>query len=107
MPSLSNSTMQLRSCFTVFKGSENGSPKKSTAFRPEHVVGDTVLVRITASGLCGTDLHYKHSDMVLGDEGVGLVEAVGPDVKKLREGDRVGWGYETDSCGLCDYCLGG
>lgn len=49
----------------------------------------------------------KHSDMVLGHEGVGIVEATGPDVKNLRKGDRVGWGYETDACGLCKYCLRG
>lgn len=45
--------------------------------------------------------------MVLGHEGVGIVEAVGPDCRLLKKGDRVGWGYETDSCGHCDECLGG
>lgn len=45
--------------------------------------------------------------MVLGHEGVGVVERVGPDVKKLKQGDRVGWGYENDSCGTCDECLAG
>ena len=45
--------------------------------------------------------------MVLGHEGVGVVEAVGPDVKVLKKGDRVGWGYEHDSCGHCDQCLSG
>jgi D-arabinose 1-dehydrogenase-like Zn-dependent alcohol dehydrogenase len=45
--------------------------------------------------------------MVLGHEGVGTVEAVGPDVKQLRKGDRVGWGYQTDACGLCTYCMRG
>jgi D-arabinose 1-dehydrogenase-like Zn-dependent alcohol dehydrogenase len=45
--------------------------------------------------------------MVLGHEGVGVVEAIGPDVKNLRKGDRVGWGYATDACGLCQYCLMG
>ena len=45
--------------------------------------------------------------MVLGHEGVGVVEAVGPDVKHLQEGDRVGWGYETDSCGHCHECISG
>lgn len=45
--------------------------------------------------------------MVLGHEGVGIVEAVGPDVKVLKKGDRVGWGYEHDSCGLCQQCLSG
>jgi D-arabinose 1-dehydrogenase-like Zn-dependent alcohol dehydrogenase len=45
--------------------------------------------------------------MVLGHEGVGIVESVGPDTKYLKKGDRVGWGYETDSCGHCIECLRG
>jgi D-arabinose 1-dehydrogenase-like Zn-dependent alcohol dehydrogenase len=45
--------------------------------------------------------------MVLGHEGVGIVEGVGPDVKVLKKGDRVGWGYEVDSCGHCIDCLQG
>ncbi|KAG8404913.1 hypothetical protein J3459_017891 [Metarhizium acridum] len=43
--------------------------------------------------------------MVLGHEGVGIVEALGPNVKHLNKGDRVGWGYQTDSCGHCLECL--
>ena len=49
----------------------------------------------------------RHTDMVLGHEGVGVVEALGPDCHLLKKGDRVGWGYETDSCGHCNECLGG
>jgi D-arabinose 1-dehydrogenase-like Zn-dependent alcohol dehydrogenase len=45
--------------------------------------------------------------MVLGHEGVGRVEATGPDVKWAKKGDRVGWGYEHDSCGHCIECLTG
>jgi D-arabinose 1-dehydrogenase-like Zn-dependent alcohol dehydrogenase len=45
--------------------------------------------------------------MVLGHEGVGIVEAVGPACRLLKKGDRVGWGYETDSCGHCIECLSG
>lgn len=45
--------------------------------------------------------------MVLGHEGVGVVEEVGPDATHLKKGDRVGWGYETDSCGHCLECLRG
>lgn len=45
--------------------------------------------------------------MVLGHEGVGVVEKVGPDVRMLKKGDRVGWGYNTNSCGLCLRCLEG
>ncbi|KAM0262789.1 hypothetical protein ACHAQJ_001583 [Trichoderma viride] len=45
--------------------------------------------------------------MVLGHEGAGVVQQVGPDVKNLKLGDRVGWGYQADSCGLCEQCLSG
>ncbi len=45
--------------------------------------------------------------MVLGHEGVGVVEATGPNVKYMKKGDRVGWGYEHDSCGHCHQCLCG
>lgn len=45
--------------------------------------------------------------MVLGHEGVGVVEEVGPGVVYLKKGDRVGWGYETDSCGHCLECISG
>ena len=40
--------------FTVFKGQANGAPKKSTTTKPDQLVGDHVLVRVTASGVCGT-----------------------------------------------------
>lgn len=45
--------------------------------------------------------------MVLGHEGVGIVEDLGPDCKFLNKGDRVGWGYEDGSCGHCNECLEG
>ncbi|EEA27173.1 hypothetical protein TMatcc_004550 [Talaromyces marneffei ATCC 18224] len=95
------------SSFTVFKGVQEGYPKKSTTAKPDTLTGDQVYLKVTASGVCGTDLHYRHSNMVLGHEGVGIVEELGPDVKFLKKGDRVGWGYETDSCGFCTECLQG
>lgn len=93
--------------FTVFKGDKSGAVKKSTTTKPDELTGDNVLLKVTASGLCGTDLHYRQADMVLGHEGVGIVESVGPDCKTLKKGDRVGWGYEHDSCGSCRQCLTG
>lgn len=44
--------------YTVFKGSKDSTVVKSTIPKPEKLTGDQVLMRITASGLCGTDLHY-------------------------------------------------
>ena len=40
--------------FTVFKGSKDGSIKKSTTTKPDDLTGDQVLIKVTASGLCGT-----------------------------------------------------
>lgn len=92
--------------FTVFKGSSDGSLKKATTHRPD-LSHDDVLVRVTHSGVCGTDLHYTKADMALGHEGTGIVEQLGPDAKYLKKGDRVGWGYEHDCCGYCAHCLTG
>lgn len=92
--------------FTVYKGSESGKVVKSTTEKPA-LKGDYVQLRVTASGLCGTDLHYNKADMGLGHEGVGVVEELGPDCTILKKGDRVGWGYEHNSCGHCQECLRG
>ena len=91
--------------YTVYKGSESGKIVKGETTR--ELKGDAVLVKVTASGLCGTDEHYKKADMALGHEGAGVVEEVGPGVTYLKKGDRVGWGYEHNSCGNCEYCLTG
>jgi len=93
--------------FTVYKGSKEGKIVKAETKKPDDLQNDQVLVKVTASGLCGTDEHYKEVDMALGHEGAGVVEQVGPNVKSLKKGDRVGWGYEHDSCGSCEYCLTG
>ncbi|KAK4062484.1 uncharacterized protein Triagg1_9970 [Trichoderma aggressivum f. europaeum] len=92
--------------FRVYKGSASDGIQEANTTKPE-LTGDQVLVKITASGLCETDLHYTAADMVLGHEGAGVVQQIGPDVKTLSLGDRVGWGYQANSCGLCEQCLSG
>lgn len=54
------------------------------------------IVRLTASAICGTDLHMVRGTMgemapgtILGHEGVGVVEEVGKNVRNLNKGDRV------------------
>jgi threonine dehydrogenase-like Zn-dependent dehydrogenase len=82
---------------------------------PEPVIQqDTdALVRLTASAICGTDLHFVRGTFpgmkagtILGHEGVGIVEAVGRDVRNLRVGDRVVI-PSTIACGTCSYCRAG
>jgi len=68
--------------FTVYKGSKDGRIVQGTTSK--EVGPDEVLVRVTHSGLCGTDIHYKTADIVLGHEGVGVVEELGKNVKALK-----------------------
>ena len=71
-------------------------------------VGDQVLVRIVGTGLCHTDVAALHGQLpvalpvVLGHEGAGIVETVGPDVAALRPGDAVVLTFL--SCGACGQC---
>jgi threonine dehydrogenase-like Zn-dependent dehydrogenase len=68
------------------------------------------IVRITASAICGTDLHFVRGTFpgvepgtILGHEGVGIVEQVGQGVRNLQPGDRVVI-PSTVACGYCSYC---
>lgn len=71
------------------------------------------IVRITASAICGTDLHMIRGTLpdmkpgtILGHEGVGIVEEVGSGVRNLVSGDRVVI-CSTIACGACSYCRAG
>ncbi|GGA46082.1 zinc-dependent alcohol dehydrogenase [Psychrobacillus lasiicapitis] len=70
---------------------------------------DDIVVKITSTAICGSDLHiYRgaiptHKDYVIGHEPMGIVEEVGPDVTKVKKGDRVVIPFNV-SCGECFYC---
>ncbi|MFJ5921149.1 alcohol dehydrogenase AdhP [Kitasatospora sp. NPDC092948] len=74
-----------------------------------------VLVRMEACGLCHTDIHAARGDwpvkpalpFVPGHEGVGIVEAVGEEVRHVRIGERVAIAWLADACGRCDHCVAG
>ena len=72
-----------------------------------------VLVRVAASGICGSDLHLLHGTsvinsfpMVLGHEGAGIVETVGEGVTSVAPGDHVVLAL-YGPCGECDSCRTG
>ncbi|EEQ35822.1 NADP-dependent alcohol dehydrogenase [Microsporum canis CBS 113480] len=77
--------------FTTFRGTDAGVVASQTKRPP--LTRNQVLVSITHSGVCGTDQHYRKAGCVLGHEGIGIVQCLGPDVRALRIGQRVGWGY--------------
>lgn len=91
---------------TVYKGSPSGKVVQAKGATVD-LQPDEVVIDIAYSGLCGTDLHFRTKDMVLGHEGVGIISQVGSEVTNVKVGDRVGWGYNHDSCGYCDSCLDG
>jgi glutathione-independent formaldehyde dehydrogenase len=71
-----------------------------------------VLVRITSTAICGSDLHMyegrtdAESGMVFGHENMGIVEEVGSGVARVTEGDRVSMPFNV-ACGFCINCLAG
>lgn len=71
------------------------------------------IIRLTASAICGTDLHMVRGTFpgmkpgtILGHEGVGIIEEIGSNVRNLRVGDRVVV-PSTIGCGSCSYCRSG
>ncbi|MEU6117604.1 zinc-dependent alcohol dehydrogenase [Streptomyces sp. NPDC047117] len=72
-----------------------------------------VLVKITSTGICGSDLHlyevlgpFLEPGDILGHEPMGIVEEVGPEVTRLKAGDRVVVPFNV-SCGTCWMCSKG
>src|SRR5919199_6182260 len=79
---------------------------------PEPIAPDDAVVKVEASGICGSDLHIYHGRVqiepgfVIGHEFVGTVLAAGPAVDEVGEGDRVLGCYCT-ACGRCFHCRRG
>jgi 2-desacetyl-2-hydroxyethyl bacteriochlorophyllide A dehydrogenase len=79
---------------------------------PDLTAPDEAIVRVEATGVCGSDLHIYHGRVaiepgfVIGHEYVGTVVAVGDDVSAIAEGDRVLGTYCT-ACGECFFCARG
>jgi len=69
-----------------------------------------VIIKITATTICGSDLHVYdgqipnvHKGQVQGHESMGIIEQVGAGVKNFKVGDRVVHSFDM-ACGTCSYC---
>jgi uncharacterized zinc-type alcohol dehydrogenase-like protein len=83
-------------------------------YDPGELKANEVEVRISHCGVCRSDVHLIDNDwgnskypFVPGHEIVGTVSAVGNDVKDRKVGERVGIGWQADSCGICEWCRQG
>jgi alcohol/geraniol dehydrogenase (NADP+) len=73
-----------------------------------------VEIAITHCGICHSDLHLISNDwgnsqypFIPGHEIIGTVSGVGSRVRSLKAGDRVGLGWQSNSCGQCEWCTRG
>ncbi|KJA21392.1 hypothetical protein HYPSUDRAFT_140565 [Hypholoma sublateritium FD-334 SS-4] len=71
---------------------------------------EDVIVRVTGTTICGSDLHLYHAEImamqkgdILGHEFMGVVDKVGPMVSHIRPGQRVVASFQI-ACGNCEYC---
>jgi D-arabinose 1-dehydrogenase-like Zn-dependent alcohol dehydrogenase len=109
--------------YTSYDLVEWGQPFEKRSNDLPTPAGSEVLIRVTAAGLCHSDLHVQKGFMDLGEEGrltfaergaqlpmtfgheiAGLVEAIGPDVKDMRVDQQV-LVFPWIGCGTCEACL--
>jgi len=83
-------------------------------YSPGDLGAQEVEIGITHCGICHSDIHLISNDwgisqypFIPGHEIVGTVEAVGAEVPSLQVGQRVGLGWQSNSCGACEWCTRG
>ena len=101
------STMQA----LVYRGP--GKPSFETHAKPQIIDPGDAVIKISKTTICGTDLHILKGDLpsctpgrILGHEGVGVVDSIGPAVTTFKPGDRVLISC-VSACGKCEFCRKG
>ena len=93
----------------------HGPGKRNWEEKPKPTIKNPTdaIIRITKTTICGTDLHIMKGDvpevidgLILGHEGVGVVEEIGPGVSNFKVGNKVLISCIT-SCGMCEACKKG
>ena len=94
--------------------SRPGEPLRLVARSPAKPGPGQVLIRVSACGICRTDLHIVDGELpalghpvVPGHEIVGTVAEAGPGVGQFQPGERVGVPWLGWTCGRCEYCASG
>jgi alcohol/geraniol dehydrogenase (NADP+) len=95
----------------AYQAKQQNTPLINVEIEYPDLSGKQVLVKITHCGVCRSDVHFIQNDwgdsefpLVPGHEIVGVVEAIGPDVVKLKNNQRVGAAWQQGACGHCEWC---
>ncbi|HNY49283.1 MAG TPA: zinc-dependent alcohol dehydrogenase family protein [Smithella sp.] len=93
---------------------ENKEPLKIIEMPSPEISGNEILVKVSACGVCHTELDEIEGrtpptrlPVILGHQVVGVVAKTGKSSQKFKRGDRVGVGWINASCGCCPLCLSG
>jgi propanol-preferring alcohol dehydrogenase len=105
----------LMKAMAVFKqGAIESSPLRAVELEAPVPGPQEILVRVSACGVCRTDLHVVEGDLparrprtIPGHETVGVVERVGESCARFAPGDRVGIAWLRETCGACAWCRSG
>jgi uncharacterized zinc-type alcohol dehydrogenase-like protein len=99
------------SAFHGYAAPAAGKPLEPYSFEPKPLGSGDVEISISHCGICHSDLHLVNNDwrmsqypLVPGHEIVGTVTEVGSAVLGLQKGQRVGVGWQSGSCGTCEWC---
>jgi len=83
-------------------------------YEPGELGPQDIEIEISHCGICHSDLHLisndwgiSHYPFIPGHEIIGTVAAVGSAVRSLKVGQRVGLGWQSNSCGECEWCMRG
>ena len=100
--------------FKAYAATAKGQPLTPFEFDPGPLGVEQVEIKVSFCGICHSDLSMLDNGwgmsaypIVPGHEVAGTVIAVGPQVKRVKVGDRVGLGWFSGSCMACPQCIGG
>jgi uncharacterized zinc-type alcohol dehydrogenase-like protein len=98
----------------AFAALNKGQPLEPFSYEPQPLASHDVEVKVSHCGICHSDLHLVNNDwgmssypLVPGHEITGTISQVGAAVTQFKQGQRVGIGWQADSCGECEWCARG
>ncbi len=105
---------EMKACLLRFIAPIEANPLEYTDVPTPQPSEDQVLVKVSACGVCRTDLHVIEGELprrvlpiIPGHQIIGRIEQLGERVTNWKLGDRVGIPWLHQTCGGCEYCLDG